>query len=82
MLLAIDLYEHFIDIERITIASVLSLQATSIDGTELDAPQSDRLPSDDNAPFSEQIFDIAMAEVEPVVQPDCVGDDIGRESVT
>jgi hypothetical protein len=38
MLLAIDLDEDFIDIEGIAIASVISLQAASIDGTELDAP--------------------------------------------
>jgi hypothetical protein len=28
-----------------------------------------------------QIFDITMAEIEAIAEPDCVGDDVGWESV-
>ena len=41
MLLAVDLHENFIDEEGITVATVLSLQATGIGGTEFDAPEPD-----------------------------------------
>jgi hypothetical protein len=43
MLLVIDLYEDFIDVESVAIAPVLSLQSTCVNGTELDAPEPDRL---------------------------------------
>jgi hypothetical protein len=41
MLLAIDLYEDFIDVERVAIALMLSFQPTSINSSEFDAPKSD-----------------------------------------
>ena len=52
----------------------------------LDTPaqsgQSFGKPSNRDPAFGEEIFDITVAEVEPVVEPDSVGNDIGRESVT
>jgi hypothetical protein len=41
VLLAIDLYEYFIDEEGIAVASVLSLQSPGIETAKLDAPQAD-----------------------------------------
>ena len=41
MLLAVDFHEDFIDVKRVAIASVLSLQSTGIDRSELDAPEAD-----------------------------------------
>ena len=41
MLLTIDLYEDFIDIECVTEAPVLSLQSPGISGAELNAPETD-----------------------------------------
>ena len=38
-----------------------------------------RVTSD--ASFSQEIFNIAVTEVEAIVEPDSVGDDIWRESV-
>jgi hypothetical protein len=38
MLLAVDLYEDFIDEERIAVTAVLSFQSSSVDRSELDAP--------------------------------------------
>ena len=38
MLLAVDLYEDFIDEERIAVTAVLSFQSSSIDCPEFDAP--------------------------------------------
>jgi hypothetical protein len=38
--------------------------------------------ADSYTALSKQIFDIAVAEVESVIQPDSVADDIGWESVS
>ena len=43
MLLAVYLHEDFIDVEGITVASVLSLQSPGVQGTEFDAPETDSL---------------------------------------
>ena len=45
------------------------------------APVSDGLVRDRNAPLSEKVFDVAEAEGEPVVEPDSVADNRGREPV-
>ena len=74
--------EDFVDEERIAVASVLAFQSTGIDCSKLDTPQADRLSGYSDASFSEQIFNIPMAEVEFVVEPDCVTDDVGWESMT
>ena len=48
VLLAVDFHDYFIDIEYIAVAAVLSLQSSGIESAELDAPQTDRFPSDDD----------------------------------
>jgi hypothetical protein len=81
VLLAVDPDEDFIDVEGVAIASVFSYKAARVNSTELDTPQAYRLSADCDTSFSEGIFDIAMTEVESVVEPDGVADDVGRESV-
>ena len=81
MLLAVYLHKDLIYEESIAIASVLAFQAACINGAELDTPETDCFSADGDASFSEEIFDIPMAEIEAVVQPDSVGNDIRRESV-
>ncbi|MFT6366732.1 MAG: hypothetical protein ACJARI_002186 [Bacteroidia bacterium] len=44
-------------------------------------PESDRFSADTDAAFSKEIFDIGMAEVEAMLQPDSVGNYVWRESV-
>ena len=73
--------EDFVDTRGVAVATMLSLQASSINCAKLDTPQADRLTSDDNAAFSQEVFDITMAEIESVVAPNSVGNDIGWESV-
>ena len=60
---------------------MLSLQPSGIERTELDAPQADCFSADGDAPFGEEVFNIPMAQIEPVVEPDGVGNYIWRESV-
>ena len=82
MLLTVDLDEDFIDVEGIAAALMLSFQTAGIDGSELDTPESDRFPRDTNAPFSEQIFDIPVAQIEAIAEPDGVADDVRRDSMS
>jgi hypothetical protein len=71
--------EDFVAVESIAITSVLALQSTCQNGSEFDAPQPDCFSAHDNATLSEEIFDISMAEIEAIAEPDCVGDDIWWE---
>ena len=67
--------------ERVTVSPMLPLQSSSIQGAELDAPEANRLATDGDATFSEQIFYIPVTEIEAVVEPDGVRNYIWRKSV-
>ncbi len=82
MLLAIDLHEDLVDEEGITISPVLPLQTPGIFRTKLDAPKPDGFITDSNAAFSQQIFDISVTEIESIVEPHGVADDVRRKSVS
>jgi hypothetical protein len=73
--------EDFIDVERVTIASVFALQATCKNGTELDAPEADRFSADSDTSLGWKIFYISVAEIEAIVEPDAAGNDVWRKSV-
>ena len=78
----VDLYEHFINVEGIAVSSVLSLQSSSIYSSEFDAPQPDGFVADGDATFSEQVFNIPMTQIESIVEPNRIANDIWRESVS
>ena len=61
MLLAFYIYEDFIDVEGIAVASVLTFQSPSADRSEIDAPETDRFPATGDASPSEQIFNVTVA---------------------
>ena len=82
LLLAIDFYEDFIEVERIAITTMSLLEPTSVSSAKLDTPESDGFVADTNASFGEQVLDITITEVKSMVEPDRVTDDIGRKSVT
>ena len=82
MLLAVYFHEEFIDIEGIAISSVFSFQASGVEGSEFDTPEADRFSGYSDASFSEQVFNIAVAEIEAEVQPYGVADDLWREAVS
>jgi hypothetical protein len=81
MLFAVDLHEHFIDIEGVAITAMLAFQSLRVESTKLDAPQSDGFVADCDASFSKEVFDIAVAEVEAAIEPNSIGNDIWRKSV-
>jgi hypothetical protein len=82
MMLAVDLDKDFINIEGITIASMLPLQSAGINRSEFDTPEPDRLSADSDTSLGEQVFNISVAEIESIVEQDCVGNDLRWESVT
>ena len=49
MQLTVDLNENSIDVERVAVAIMPSLQSPGVDCSELDAPMSDRFASDNDA---------------------------------
>ena len=81
MLFAVDLHKNFINIEGIAITSVLSLQSAGINGTKSDAPETDRFSTDCDASLSQEVFDISMAKIEAIIEPDGITDDVRREPV-
>ena len=81
MLHSIDPDEDFIDVESVAVAPVFSLQAARIYGSELDTPQTNRFSGYSDASFSQKVFNIPVTQIEAIVEPDCIGNDIGRESV-
>ncbi len=81
MLLAVDLHEDFVDVEGVAVASVLSLQSAGVFGSKLDAPETDRFPSDDDASLGQQVFDICVAKIKAIIEPHRVTDDVWREAM-
>lgn len=69
MLLAIELYKDFVDKEGIAVASVLSLQPAGINSPELYTPEPDAFTADRDTSFREEILDVAVTEIESVVEP-------------
>jgi hypothetical protein len=76
MLPPVEFHEYFIDVEGITVALVLSLQSSSVYRSEFDTPQPDGFIADSDASFCQEIFDITVAEIESIVEPNCVADDV------
>ena len=81
-MLAVDLHEDLIEVERIAVASVSLFESASVSSAKLEPPESDGFVADTNASFGEQILDITIAQIEAMVEPDRVTDDVGRKSVT
>jgi hypothetical protein len=60
---------------------VLSFQSSGVYSSEFDAPEADRFAANCDASLGQQIFDITVAEVESIVKPDGIGNDVVWESV-
>ena len=59
--------------------SFLSDQKFPAGTVKFDTPQSDGLMADGDASLSQKVFNITMAEIESVVEPKCVADDLRWE---
>ena len=71
--------EDLINEEGVAVASMLSVQTPSIYCAKFDAPEANRFSNDDCASLWQEIFNIAVTEIEPEVEPDCIADDVGWE---
>jgi hypothetical protein len=61
MLFTVDIHKDFIDLEGIAVATVFTLQSSRVNGSEFDAPQSDRFSTDGDATLRQQILNIPVA---------------------
>ena len=50
-------------------------------GSELVAPEADRLVGDEDTPPGQQILDVPVDQIEAVLEPDGILDDLRRKSV-
>jgi len=71
-----DRQEQFGNIPDVAQSSPLSSQRAGIVGAKLVAPSPNRLIGDDDTSLGEQVFDVAKAESEPMVEPDGVANDL------
>ncbi|MFT4873377.1 hypothetical protein [Congregibacter sp.] len=81
MLLTVNFDKDLIDVEGVAIRPMVSLQPTGVQRSEFDAPQADGLAADNDASLGLQVFNVSMAKVETIVEPDGVGNDVWWESV-
>ena len=81
LLAPVDIHEQFVQVPRVAQASLPAPEDPGVRRTEPPTPLPNRLVRYGDAPLSEEIFGIAEAQTEPVVEPDGVTDDFRRESV-
>ncbi len=80
-LLAADLHEHFINEKCIAETWMPTLQTLGILRSKLVTPQANRFITDENTSFSQQIFYIPMTEIESMIEPNCILNNVRREPV-
>ena len=74
--------ENFVDMPSVAELAFSALEPSVATGTELQTPAANRLVRYLNTPLGKEVFDISVAKVESVVEPDSIGNDIWRESVS
>jgi hypothetical protein len=74
--------EDFVDEEGVAVTSVLALQSTCINGSELYAPEADCFSGYSDASLGQEIFNISVTQIEAIVEPDGIGNDVRWEPVT
>ena len=82
MLLAVDFHEDLIDEERIAIAPMLSFQSSGVYCSKLDAPKTYCFATDCDTALRQKVFDISVAQIEAMVKPNGITDNVGRESMS
>ena len=80
--LTLDGHEEFVQVPRVTQATLSPLEPTGILGTEFLTPLPDGFVGNDNSALCQEILDISEAQAEAMVEPDGVADDLRRESVS
>ena len=82
LLAPLDRDEHLVEMPGVSHPTAPAPQLPGVDRTEPLAPLPNRLVGDHHASLREEIFSIAEAETESIVEPDRVADDVGWESIS
>jgi len=80
--LAPDRDEDFVQMPGVAQTTLSSLQLRGVSWTELLTPQADGFVGDGDSSFGQEILNISETQSKPVVQPDCMTDDLRREAVS
>jgi len=78
---ALNLDEDFVNKESIAVTLVPTPKSPRILRAEFNTPQADRLVADRNTTLGHKILDIAAAQIETMIEPDNVLNDLGRKTV-
>lgn len=81
MLPTLNLDEDFMNKESIAVTLVLAPKSPCILRTEFDTSQLDRLVADPNTALGHKNLNIAVAQIEAMIEPDDVLNDRGWKSV-
>lgn len=78
---ACDGDDDLVEMPDIVSAGFLAAQTVSVVRPELDAPSPDGLIRNHDPALQQHFLDQTQAQGEPVVEPDCMGDDLWRETM-
>jgi hypothetical protein len=81
LLTPLNIDEQFVQVPGVAHRPPAAPQRARIRRPERATPLPNGLVGHDNAPLGEEIFRIAEAQTEPMVEPDGVTDDLGRKSI-
>ena len=82
LLATLDRDEHLVEMPSVSHPTAPAPQLPGVDRTEPLAPLPNRLVGDRYASLREEIFSIAEAEAESIVEPNRVADDVRWESIS
>ena len=81
MLLAVDFDEYFINVKGGSTGPNSNALLNGSNPFPFYTPEADRLSGNSDASLGQQVFDIAVTQIEAIVEPDGVGDDVRWKSV-
>jgi hypothetical protein len=81
MLLALNLDKDFVDKKCIIATLIPTSKSSGVPGAKFDTPQSNRLVANRNTTLSHKILDFATAQIEAMLEPDNVLNELGRKLV-
>ena len=79
---SLDGDEDLVQVPDVAQPALSTREPASVCRTEREAPQPDRFVGHREAALGQEIFDIAKAHTEAVIQPDGVADDLGGKAVS
>ncbi|MNE46540.1 hypothetical protein D3C80_1408830 [compost metagenome] len=78
---ASDGNHHLVQMPDVPVRRPPATDLLCVGRSEFPPPSADRFIRNDDAALQQQFLDQAQAQREPKVQPDCMGDDLLRETV-